>query len=572
MSNALAQVPAPERFANPVKQLTGLLGQPAVRRSLPMILMLGLIASAALAWMMLATPTQKTLFANLPDADKGAVTAALTAANIKSHIDEATGSLTVAEEDYSRARILLAGQGLPKTAPTGYQVLDQLPMGVSRAVEGERLRQARETELAQSIQEIDAVSEARVHLAMPENTVFVRDNAAPSASVILKLAPGRSLSDAQVASIVNLVASSVPGMKPDSVTIVDQMGKLLSHPGGSDDATAATDARIDFQRKMEAKYQEQLTQLLTPLVGAGNFSAQVQADVDLDETQATRESYDKQGALKAEQGNWTADKAGAQPGGVPGSLSNQAPPASTITAPKQAAGNPGAPAGANGASTSQPTGGANGPADSAKQSDSYARAFDLGKEVSVTRASPGKVKRLSVAVVLRDPETGRPRNAVELQQVTDLVRAAVGYDASRNDQVTVISRRFAATANGAAGDSAKAAWYDAAWVPVVARNVTALVIALLVLMLGVRPLAKALMKRRDDVPTAQPAFQPAPIAFDQDSGQPVPAPPRRPSISIEMLEQTRGYDDRIAMVQGFTRENPTRAALAVRDMIKTDAR
>jgi len=187
--------------------------------------------------------------------------------------------------------------------------------------------------------------------------------------------------------------------------------------------------------------------------------------------------------------------------------------------------------------------------------------------VSVTRASPGRIKRLSVAVVLRDPETGKPRNKVELDQINQLVRAAVGYDASRNDQVTVISRRFAAPGNTAP----KTAWYDAAWVPVVARNVTALVIALLVLMLGVRPLAKALLKKRDEAPLPAAAYAQPQVTFDEDTGEPRLVPPRRPSVSIEMLDQARGYDDRIAMVQGFTRDNPTRAALAVRDMIRTEA-
>ena len=203
-----------------------MLGQPAVKRSLPMIFMVGLIASAALAWFMLSTPTQKTLFSGLPDSDKSAVISALKTGGITGRLDESTDAVTVAESDYSKARMLLAGQGLPKSAPAGYAILDNLPMGTSRAVEGERLRQARETELARSIEDIDAVAEARVHLAVPENTVFVRDNAAPTASVILKLQGGRSLSDAQVASIVNLVASSVPGMKPEGVTIVDQVGAL----------------------------------------------------------------------------------------------------------------------------------------------------------------------------------------------------------------------------------------------------------------------------------------------------------------------------------------------------------
>lgn len=572
MSNALASAPpspaplVPEKFANPFKQIGAILAQPAVRRSLPMVLLVGLIASAALAWMTLSTPTQKTLFASLPDADKAAVTQALTAGSIKSRIDDTTGALTVNEEDFSRARLLLASQGLPKAAPTGYQVLDQLPMGVSRAVEGERLRQARESELAQSIQEIDAVAEARVHLAMPESTVFVRDNAEPSASVILKLQPGRSLSDAQVSSIVNLVASSVPGMKPDAVTIVDQMGALLSHPGG-DSATQASDARIDFQRKMEAKYREQLNQLLMPLVGAGNFSAEVQADVDLDETQATRESYEKDGALRAEQGNWSGDARPENAAGIPGALSNTPPPASTVSAPKPAApGTPGQPAGAAGAAATT-TSGAQPPAGVVKQSDAYTRAYDLGKEVSVTRGVPGRIKRLSVAVVLRDPETGKPRSPAEIQQLTQLVRAAVGADPARNDQVTVLSRRFAAPADG----TAKTPWYNAAWVPVVARNATAILIALLVLMLGVRPLVKAMVRKREPEPAGKQIALPPQIVVDEETGEEIVVTPTRPAVSIEMLEQTRNYDDRIAMVQGFTRDNPTRAALAVRDMIKAEA-
>ncbi len=560
MSTALIPTSgATERFANPLQQIKGAFAQPAVRRSLPMVLMVGLIAAAALAWMSLSTPTQKTLFSGLPDSDKAAVTSALTTANIKSHIDEGTGALTVGEDDYSRAKMLLAGQGLPKAAPGGYAILDQLPMGVSRAVEGERLRQARESEMAKSIEEIDAVAEARVHLAMPEASVFVRDNAAPSASVILKLQGGRSLSDAQVSSIINLVASSVPGMKPEAVTIVDQMGALLTKAGGNDGAGAASDARIDIQRRVEDKYRTQLIALLTPLVGAGNFTAEVQADVNLDESQATRESYEKQGVLRAETGNWTGnqkDGAGAAPGGIPGALSNTPPAASTLSAPQPATGNPGTPA-------AQPVAGGPAP-DAMKQSDQYQRAYDLGREVSVTRATPGGVKRLSVAVLLRDPDKTR-RTAMEINQITDLVKSAVGFDQARNDNVTVISRKFAGATDAAAGP----AWYDNAWLPVLARNGTAILIALLVLLLGVRPIAKALMKKRDEA-TSRPALGQPIGGVDGEGGVTgigVAAP-----VSLDQLENTRGYDDRIGAVRGFTRDNPTRAALAVRDMIKADAK
>nr|MDQ2878756.1 flagellar M-ring protein FliF [Pseudomonadota bacterium] len=474
---------------------------------------------------------------------------------IKARVDNGTGALTVAEDDYSRARILLAGQGLPKTAPGGYAILDQLPMGVSRAVEGERLRQARESELAQSIEEIDAVAEARVHLAMPEASVFVRDNAAPSASVILKLQGGRSLSDAQVSSVVNLVASSVPGMKPDAVTIVDQLGGLLTKPGGQSGLGAAGDERIAIQHQIEDKYRNQVIALLTPMVGTGNFSTEVQADVNLDETQATRESYDKQGTLRAEQGNWTGDQPSGQsgpPGGIPGALSNTPPPPSTVVAPgaAPAATTPASGAVAPGAPGAKPA------PDAVKQSDQFARAYDLGKEVSVTRNAPGSIKRLSVAVVLRDPDSGKPRSQLEIQQITQLVQAAVGYDQSRADQVTVISRKFATPA---ADTDAKTPWYDNSWLPMLARNLTALVIALLVLILGVRPLAAALMKRRDDAGQR--------LALGRDTGA-ATAPGGQP-VSLDAMAGARNYDDRIGAVRGFTRDNPARAALAVRDMIKS---
>ncbi len=554
MATQLAPIPQ-QGFANPLKQIGGFIGQPAVKRSLPLILMLGLIAAAAVAWMTLSTPTQRVLFGGLSDADKSAVVQALDTANIANAVD-GSGAITVAEEDYHKARMLLAGQDLPKAAPGGYALLDQLPMGVSRAVEGERLKQARETEIARSIQEIDAVAEARVHLATPENTVFVRDRAAPSASVVVKLQPGRVLSDAQVRSVVNLVASSVPGMKPDAVTVVDQMGTLLNKSADGSGPGGESDQRIDYQRRLEEKVRTQLSQLLTPLVGAGNFTTEVQADVNLDETQATRETFDRQGTIRAEQGSWTGNQpgAGVNAGGIPGALSNSPPPAATIAT--GAAATPGAPA----AGQTTPAGPVT---EALKQSDSFARSYDLGKEVSVSRTAPGSIRRLSVAVLLREPEKGR-RTAMEVQQINDLVRAAVGFDQSRNDQVTVISKKFSG-ADTAPADGP--AWYQAEWLPMVLRNVTAVVIALLVLILGVRPLSKALMKKREEAPAG------ARLAFANPEAEPgmsqTPLDPNAP-VSIEMLDNARSYDDRVGLVRGFTRENPARAALAVRDMIRSE--
>lgn len=563
MSNALATLPP--AIAQPLKQAQGLLQQPAVKRALPLVMIVSLIAAAALAWVMIAQPPQRVLFPNLGDADKAAVSDALSAANIPSHIDQ-SGAITVADDDYHRARMLLASQDLPKAAPGGYAILDELPMGVSRAVEGERLKQARETELARSIAEIDAVIDARVHLATPEASVFVRDNARPSASVIVRLEPGRTLSDSQVRSIVNLVAGSVPGMKSDDVTIVDQMGALLSSKDSQAGASAG-DARIDYQRRVEDKFRLQLSKLLTPLVGAGNFSAEVQADVDLDENQATRETFDKSGVVRAEQGQWQSPQAAAgAPGGIPGALSNTPPATATLTNPNDPATQPGA--GVMGAG--------------GKASEEYARTYDLGKQVSVTRQAPGNIRRLSVAVLLREPAGAKPRTAAELRQVTELVRAAVGYSAARQDQVTVISRPFSAEVT----DADARAWYDAEWFPVAARNGTALIIALLVLFVGIRPIVRSLSKKGGDAkPEAALALPGADGAAAVDAtgaatamvegpdGTPVAAPVPSANaelVSIEMLQSARSYDERVGLVRGFTRDNPTRAALAVRDMIRGD--
>ena len=550
--NVLTAVPAPGgtsplgRFGGPLAQVKGLLAQPAVKRSLPLVAVVAMIGLAALAWAMLHTPAQRTLHAGLGDADKAAVAEALDKAGIANRIDGA-GTLTVGEDDYYRARMLLAAQNLPKSDPGGYAILDQLPLGVSRAVEGERLRQARETELARSIEEIDGVADARVHLAMPEQSVFLRENASPSASVVVRLHNGRTLGEAQVRSVISLVASSVPGMTPDDVTVVDGSGALLSKAGGGL-GDSAGDKRIDFQRRVEDKYRSQLASLLTPLIGSGNFTAEVQAEINLNETQATRERYDNDGrALRAEEGSWTGAGGEAIAAGVPGALTNAPPPPAVPAAP----GTP--PADATAAATPP------------KQSDQFARSFEVGKEISVTREAPGSVRRLSVAVVLREAEGARRRTPAEIEQLTGLVRAAVGYDQARGDQVTVLSRAFA----GAIDQEVEAPWYEAGWLPMVARNATALVIALLVLLIGVRPLIRGLTRPKEAAAAEAGLPLGAPAGSSPDEDAPVAPRPKVGAAPTVNLDSARSYDEKVAIVRDFTRDNPARAALAVRDMIRS---
>jgi flagellar M-ring protein FliF len=543
--------------------LSGVLSQPAVRKSIPLLIGMAMIGAVFLVWWMVSTPNQRMLFQGLEDGDKAAISESLNQAGIQNRIDNQTGTLTVAEDDYYRARMLLASQNLPKAAPGGYALLDQMPLGVSRAVEGERLKQARETELSRSIAEIDAVVQARVHLAVPEASVFVRDAAAPSASVVVKLATGRSLSEAQVKSIINLVASSVPGLKPQAVTVVDQAGDLLTR-GDTDPMLAASEQRIAFQRRIESKYREQLAQLMTPLVGADAFTAEVQAEVDLDESQATREVYDKDGAaLRSEQGAWTGNKSDAEvPQGIPGALSNTPPPATQVSAAPEHTVTPTPPQSAVAQAGS-------GSGSGSKTSENYARNFELNRQISVTRATPGQVKRLSVAVVLRDTAGAKKRTAAEMEQLTSVVRAAVGFQADRGDQVTVISREF----SGAAALDQAAPWYEAPWLAMVARNLAAVAVAALLIFGALRPLARGVMRRRDakqeaDAKAALAGLLSGPGASSAPGGG--SASSHSAPVSIDMLDNARSYDDRVQLVRAFTRDNPARAALAIRDMMRAD--
>ena len=238
--------------------LRGFMAQAAVRKAMPLIMAAAAIGAVVLLWSVLKAVDYRPLFPNLAEEDKAAVVEALQAANYKVDIDDATGAVRVAASDYHKARMLLAAQGLPKAAATGYDLLDNLPLGSSRAIEAARLQQSQESELARSIAEISGVETARVHLALPEQSAFVRERTAPSASVFVKLAAGRALGAAQVRSIVHLVSSSVAGLAADAVSVVDQSGALLTAPD-SGDGLGESARRVDYQSKLEDMYRQRLS-------------------------------------------------------------------------------------------------------------------------------------------------------------------------------------------------------------------------------------------------------------------------------------------------------------------------
>jgi flagellar M-ring protein FliF len=442
--------------------------QPAVRKVLPVFIGLSAIGGALLAWSALSPSPQRMLYAQLNDSERANVAAALDQASIDYHIDNSTGALTVSDSDYYRARMLVASDGSLASPESGTQMLDNMPMGASRTLEGERLRAAREADLQQTVMQIDGVESVRVHLAQGEKSVFVRDNVPPTASVMVRLARGRSLSESQVTAIVNLVAGSVPGLSPDAVRVVDQHGELLS------EAKSADSDRLDLQSRMEAKLREQVSQLLAPMLGQGNFTSEIQVELDMDEVTSARESYDKDGAVRTETEQQSQSTASAPAVGVPGVLSNTPPPVTQAQ--------PGAPQG----TTPQPA--ATPPTNGESRSS---RTYELGREVSVANTSPGGIKRLSVAVAI-SADAMKNAKAQDLKEIEALVSAAVGANPSRGDQVKVISRSFEPVT-----DAAGLPFYEAPWFAMVVRNGAAVLAVLLVLLLGVRPMIKAL---RSDTP------------------------------------------------------------------------
>ena len=396
-------------------QVAGFVSQPALARALPALAGLGAVAAAAALWMAISSGPDRVLYTSLTDAERAKVVDTLEAGGIDYAIDNSTGALSVSENDVYRAKMLVASNaGI--AAPEGAEaMLDAMPLGTSRNLEGERLRLARERELNLTIKEIDGIESVRVHLATPDRSVFVRDNNAPTASVMVRLVGGRSLSQEQVSAIVNLVAASVPGMSADAVRVVDQNGRLLSDP------REKQGEGLDLQREHEAKLREQLDALLLPLLGEGNFSTQVQVELDRSEVTKARETYEKEGVVRSESER-NATRTGAAPaGGVPGVPANTPPPqAQLVNGPPQPTTPPAA------AST-----------DTETASD---RNYELGREVAVTTAGPGSLTKLSVAVAVSDAALKKAA-PLSAQQLEALVSAAVGANTQRGDMVKVVAAK-----------------------------------------------------------------------------------------------------------------------------------
>lgn len=392
-------------------------------------------------------PPYGVVFANLSEKDGGQIVAALEQQNVPYKIGGGGTAIMVPADRVHDVRLRLASQGLPKGGLVGFEVMDTQKLGVSQFAEQINYQRALEGELARSIQSLGAVKGARVHLAIPKQTAFLRDEQKPTASVLVALHPGRRLDPAQVAGIVHLVSSSVPRLTTSGVSVIDQDGNLISEAGDAGKLAGLDPSQIKYVRDIEQEYKRRVESILAPIVGATNVRAQVTADIDFTQTEQVAESYkpnpNPQSAIRSQQTAETGSNTGANAAGVPGALSNQPPVPATapITNPPVAGS---ASAGNNQAPTNF--------------SKNATFNYEVDKTVLHTKGSPGAVRRLAVAVVINhkfDPAKNKsqPLTDTEIRQATALAQEAVGFSKERGDSLNIANVSFARIEQEAISDT-----------------------------------------------------------------------------------------------------------------------
>jgi flagellar M-ring protein FliF len=417
---------------------TPLLAQWRANPRLP--LMIGASAAVALVAALLLWnrgPDYGVLYSNLSDRDGGVIIASLQQMNIPYKFSEGGGALLVAANKVPEARLRLASQGLPKGGAVGFELMDNQKFGTSQFAEQVNYQRALEGELARSINAIAAVESARVHLALPKPSLFVREQKKPSASVVLTLHHGRSIDDSQISAIVHLISSSVPELSAKSITVIDQAGNLLSAANAG--MRGLDLSQVKYAQEIEQGYIRRIEAILLPIVGANNVHAQVVAEIDFSVVENTDEKYRPNqepgsAAIRSQQVSESSQPGNALPGGVPGALSNQPPvnPVAPIVAP---------------AASAQPGGGVN-PGNTRKDGTTN---YELDRSIRHVQQGAGGIKRLSVAVVVNYRSTqgaagkrvAQALTAAELEQIKNLVRETMGFSAERGDSLNVVNSPFA---------------------------------------------------------------------------------------------------------------------------------
>lgn len=549
-------------------------------------LLVGLAASVAIGFAVVLwsqQPDYRPLYGSLAGMDTKQVMDTLASADIPYHVEPNSGALLVKADDLSRARLKLAAAGVaPSDGNVGFELLDkEQGLGTSQFMEATRYRRSLEGELARTVSSLNNVKAARVHLAIPKSSVFVRDERKPSASVLVELYPGRSLEAGQVMAIVNLVATSVPELDKSQVTVVDQRGNLLSEQV-QDTALTMAGKQFDYSRRMEGMLTQRVHNILQPLLGNDRYKAEVSADLDFSAVESTSEQFNPdQPALRSEQAVNEQRASSQGPQGVPGALSNQPPgPASAPQTTGGAAGSaaaiqPGQPlVDANGQQIMDPATGqpmlAPYPSDKREQTT---KNFELDRSISHTRQQQGRLTRLSVAVVVDDQvkvdangETTRaPWGAEDLARFTRLVQDAVGFDASRGDSVTVINVPFAADRGEEIADIA---FYQQPWFWDIVKQVLG-VLFILVLVFGVlRPVLNNITGGGKQAAADSDMELGGMIGLDGELAN------DRVSLggpsSILLPSPTEGYEAQLNAIKGLVAEDPGRVAQVVKEWINAD--
>ncbi len=535
----------------------GFIALPALRQ---LGVLFGFAAVAALGVALVLwtwTPNYDILFGSLGEKETGEIASALKQRNIDFKIDPRTGAVLVPSSRVQEIRMLLAGEGLPRSSGMGLELLQQKQeYGTSQFMETTRYQHALETELARSVMTISSVERARVHLAMPKQSVFVRKRQQPSASVLVNLYAGRMLEQGQVAAITHLVAASIPNLEPDRVTVVDEAGHLLSSKK-SDANMAMNQDQFDFTRNLERNYIDRIEDILAPIVGIGGVRAQVSTELDFTVTEQTSEAYNPdKPALRSEQVTESKSSSGSMAAeGVPGALSNTPP--GTATAPEtlfDANGQPVTPSAPENTRRSSTTN------------------YELDRTISHTRMGGGNIKRLSIAVVVDDrvvtndqgDQVREPRSPEEMDRITALVKEAVGYSAARGDTLNVTSAPF--TQPEAIEELPAEPIWEQAWVIDLVKALGATVLGALLIFMVLRPMMRNLAAVKPMVPDMLPAGAGAGgLADDQlsisgggSSGERIKLP------------SPGAYEDNIGMVQQVVKEDPKLVAQVVRNWIAED--
>ena len=535
----------------------GFQGLPALRQ---IGLMIGLAASVALGVSVVLwsqKPNYTLLYANLSSKDAGQVIDALQSSGIQFKVDEATGAVMVESSKLQSARMELAKDGLPEGNAMGFEMLQkEQGFGTSQFIETARFQRALEGELARTISELRNVKSARVHLAIPKRSVFLRDRSEPTASVMTDLYSGRTLDEEQIAAIVHLVSSSVPHLKPENVTVVDQRGELLSS-GASDTGMAQTSTQFSYNRKLEQNYADRVRQLLEPIVGAGSVRASINADLDFTVTERTQETFNPDlPALRSEQVSEDSSQNSAGASGIPGALSNQPPEAAELQAPDAAAG-------VDGEAASMPR-------NSSKRS---VRNYELDKTVSHTKLATGTIRRLSIAVVIdnkqeldeNDELVNKPWTPEELERFTTLVKEAVGFNGARGDTVNIINSSFIPLPEAEAVP--EPSMMEQPWVWNVGKQAVG-AIGVLILIFGVlKPILRSLAEKGSHTNAMVPAVAGAQGGAGSEDQLSLSG---AGSQQAQLEGPKAGYEQNLETAKGVVSEDPKRVAQVVKNWVGED--